>query len=80
MSFCSINIFLDSWFDKQNANENSIHYRNSQQNKNKPTKKHWKDIRKTTKYEKIKTLKQYKMYSKKQFWIEIWSMMNYNPE
>jgi hypothetical protein len=35
MSFFFINIFLHSWFGKQNANESSIHLISSQQNTNK---------------------------------------------
>ncbi len=44
MSFCSINIFLHSWFGKQNANESLIHERSSQQNTN--GQKHWNGVEK----------------------------------
>jgi hypothetical protein len=57
MSFCPINFFLDFLFHKQNANENLIHYISSQQNTNKPTKKNWNGVRKTTKYKIDKNIK-----------------------
>jgi hypothetical protein len=39
MSFCSINIFLQSWFARQNANESPIHYKSSQQDINRQNKR-----------------------------------------
>jgi hypothetical protein len=39
MTFCSINIFLCSWFARQNANKSMIHYRNWQKDRNRQKKK-----------------------------------------
>jgi hypothetical protein len=83
-------LFDECWRKWLNKNKNFVEgngwirtrtfLKGSQQNTNRPKKKHWKGVRKTTTYKQTKTLKKCKTNNKKQFLNEsfFFLMMNYN--